>query len=114
MAIARITNTFGGNDPHVAHVVTGSILAALKGEAPVIRQSGKDSKGFLYVDDAVFGILTLAEKTAVNADLYGEAFNLSPDESICVADLIREICSVAGCDSDLAILKPSARFETEH
>jgi nucleoside-diphosphate-sugar epimerase len=66
------------------------------------------------VDDAVNGILRLAEKTASSADLYGEAFNFSPDEPIRVKDLIREISSIMGSDSDPEIQNPSAPFETEH
>ncbi len=34
VGIARMTNSYGGDDHHVAHIITGTILAALKNERP--------------------------------------------------------------------------------
>ena len=114
VAIARITNSFGGDDPHVTHIITGSIISALKREAPVIRQSGRDSKGYLYVEDTVNGLLTLAEQTALRAELHGEAFNFAPDRPIRTKDLVREIVSIVGEGVEPEILDPLADYEEEH
>ena len=114
VSIARITNSFGGDDPHASHIVTATILAALKGEPPVIKQSGRDLKGYLFVKDTVNGLLILAEKTAALPELHGEAFNLVPDEPITVLSLVRKINSLVGRNLEPEIRQPTADFEDEH
>ena len=95
LAIARITNTFGGEDPHSDHLVTGTLRSLLAGEAPVIRCSGKDVKGFLYLADTLRALRIIAERLDDEA-VVGEAFNLCPDEPISVLDLVRTMMRVAG------------------
>lgn len=114
VGIARITNSFGGDDPHTSHIITGSILSALKQENPVIKQSGKDVKGYLYVKDTVEGFLKLAEKIATSTEVYGESFNFVPDDSISVKDLVLEIINVVGTSVEPEIHAASAEYETEH
>ena len=96
VGIARMTNSFGGDDHHVAHIITGSILSVLRGERPVIKQSGRDRKGYLYIEDTVEGLLAVAERVAGSAELAGEAFNLVPDEAVTTLDLVRAIVAAAG------------------
>lgn len=114
VSIARITNSYGPDDPHETHIVTGSILSALKGEAPIIEQSGKDTKGYLYIEDTVNGIIMLAEQTATRPKLHGEAFNIVPDNTTSVRDLVHEIIALAGRDFGPTILNPAAAYEVEH
>ena len=64
VGIARMTNSYGGDDHHVAHIITATILSALKNERPVIKQSGKDRKGYLYIKDTAQGLLAVAEGVA--------------------------------------------------
>ena len=114
VSIARFTNSFGGNDPHLTHIVTSSIISTLNGGRPVISNSGDDSKGFLYVKDLVNGLLILAEKTAVRKELHGEAFNFSPDSPTSVKELVNEVISVTGRDIEPEILQPGADYGREH
>lgn len=113
VTIARITNSYGGDDPHSTHIVTASILDALKGDPPVIKQSGRDLKGYLYVKDTVNGLLVLAEQTTALPELSGEAFNLVPDEPISVLALVRKINSLVGLNLEPEISQPTAGFEDE-
>src|SRR5439155_14452220 len=61
IGIARITNTFGGRDHHKDHLVTATILAIVRGDAPAIRSSGRAVRGYMYVRDTVEAFLALAE-----------------------------------------------------
>ena len=79
----------------------------------MIKQSGRDVKGYLYVEDTAEGLLALAEGVASSAELRGEAFNLVPDQSVAVVDLVRTILSVAGKQVEPEILNPNAPFEKE-
>ena len=62
VGIARITNSYGGDDHHITHIVTATILSALKNESPIIKQSGRDRKGYSYIKDTVAGIMAIAEE----------------------------------------------------
>ena len=95
VAIARITNSFGGCDPHRAHIVTGTILSALQGKAPVIQGDGRSQKGYLYIRDTVGALLHLAERIG-SMDLAGEAFNFVPDKPVSVKELVDTILRLSG------------------
>lgn len=114
VGIARMTNSYGGDDHHVTHIITATILSALNGEPPVIKQSGRDVKGYLYIEDTAEGLLSVAEGVAGSPDLRGEAFNLVPNEAVTVIDLVRTILRVAGKEAEPTILSSSAPFEHEH
>jgi CDP-glucose 4,6-dehydratase len=114
VGIARMTNSFGGDDHHVAHIITATLLSALKNERPVIKQSGRDVKGYLYIEDTAEGLLAVAEGVAGNPQLQGEAFNLVPNEAIPVRDLVRTVLDVVGAKFEPEIQNPDAPFEVEH
>jgi CDP-glucose 4,6-dehydratase len=109
VGIARITNTFGGDDPHHSHIVTGTILSLLKGEPPVIRSSGRDSKGYLYVEDTVRGILAVAAGAAP-----GEAYNIVPDAPVTTRELVDLIVGIFCACTDVLVMNPPATFEVEY
>ncbi len=114
VGIARMTNSFGGDDHHVAHIITATLLSALKNERPVIKQSGRDVKGYLYIEDTAEGLLAVAEGLAGNSALQGEAFNLVPDKSVPVSELVRTVLDVVGAKVEPEVQNPDAPFEVEH
>jgi CDP-glucose 4,6-dehydratase len=114
VTIARLTNSFGGDDHHITHIVTGSILAALRGERPVIKGSGRDLKGYLYIKDTVEGLARIAEAAAASPHLRGAAFNLAPDEPISVTNLVKAIITAVGSKMEPDIREPEKPFEHEH
>lgn len=114
VGIARMTNSYGGDDHHVTHIITGTLLSALRSEQPVIKQSGRDRKGYLYIEDTAEGLLAVAESVAGSSELRGEAFNLVPNEAVTVIDLVQTILDLAGVKLAPQILNPDAPFEEEH
>jgi CDP-glucose 4,6-dehydratase len=114
VGIARMTNSYGGDDHHVAHIITAAILSSLKKEQPVIKQSGKDRKGYLYIKDTTEGLLAIAEGVAGSSELRGEAFNIVPNETVTVIDLVHAITAAAGVNLEPKILNPAAPHEEEH
>lgn len=114
VGIARMTNSYGGDDHHLAHIITATILSTLKNERPVIKQSGRDRKGYLYIKDTAEGLLAVAEGVAKNKDLRGEAFNLVPNEAVTVLDLVRTVLSSMGSKLEPEVLNPGAHCEEEH
>jgi CDP-glucose 4,6-dehydratase len=113
VGVARMTNSYGGDDHHAAHIITASIHSALRGERPVIKQSGRDRKGYLFVQDTAEGLLAVAEGTALRRELAGEAFNIVPNESHTVLELVRAVQHAVGTNFDPIIERPDAPFENE-
>jgi CDP-glucose 4,6-dehydratase len=92
---ARNVNSFGPADPHTTHIVTGTILSLLRGEAPVIRSDGSPVKAYLHARDTMTAYARLAEH-AGTPGVRGEAFNITPAEPIRVDELVRLLIRVAG------------------
>ena len=105
-AVIRNTNCFGPNDPHSSHIIPGTILSILVGEAPVIRSTGLVKKGYLYVDDVVDAYLLVAEKIYTGTTearlLRGKAFNVGAPP-ISSLDLVRLIMGVMGKSSEESV-----------
>jgi len=91
----RNVNSFGPGDPHTSHVVTGSVLALLRGEAPVIRSDGSPVKAYLHARDTMSAYVLLGEHAA-ETGVRGEAFNVTPAAPVKVLDLVRALIAVAG------------------
>jgi CDP-glucose 4,6-dehydratase len=91
---ARNVNSFGPGDPHTTHIVTGSILALLRGEAPVVRSDGSPVKAYLHASDTMEAYMLLAEH-AENPSVHGQAFNITPAVPVSVLDLVRTLIRVA-------------------
>ena len=91
----RSTNSYGGGDPHLSHIVTGSVISLLNDQPLVIRGDGSAVKAYLYAEDTMTAYMLLAEK-ATREGVRGEAFNVTPDEPISVLDLVKTIIKVSG------------------
>jgi CDP-glucose 4,6-dehydratase len=94
IAAARTANIFGPADPHLDHIIPGTLLMLLRGERPEIRSDGTPSKGYLHVSDIVQAYVLLGERAA-DPDVRGRAFNFHPDEPISVLELVRLMMKVA-------------------
>jgi CDP-glucose 4,6-dehydratase len=91
----RNVNSFGPGDPHLTHVVTGTILSLLRGEAPMIRSDGSPVKAYLHARDTMEAYKLLAEH-AGDPGVRGQAFNVTPEAPASVLDLVRTIIAVSG------------------
>jgi len=95
IGIARTANIFGPADPHLDHIVPGTLLALLRGERPEIRSDGSPAKGYLFVQDVISAYLLLGERSG-DPDVRGRAFNFHPDAPTGVLDFVRLMIDVAG------------------
>jgi GDP-L-fucose synthase len=94
-AIVRPVNTFGPHDnfdPKTALVVPALIGRALSGENPfVVWGDGSAVRDFLYVSDAVDGILLAFEKGVGKG-----AFNLGSGQGTAIRDLVTAVLRATG------------------
>jgi CDP-glucose 4,6-dehydratase len=66
----------------------------IRGERPVIRSDGTLQRDYLYVQDAVYAYMTLAE--CLDADeVKGQAFNFGMDKPTSVLKMVQAIVAVS-------------------
>ncbi len=93
VVVSRFANIYGPGDMNMSRVIPGTIVAALRDEAPIIRSDGTPIREFIYVDDVARGYLLLAERID---EVIGEAFNFGAGEAVQVLDLVNRIIRLAG------------------
>lgn len=101
VAITRCGNFYGGGDLNWNRIIPGTIRSVLDGKRPVIRSDGQMVRDYLYVEDAVAGYMTLAEKMDDMA-VRGQAFNLGMNDPKSVMEIVRAIIAI----SDYPDLEP--------
>jgi GDP-L-fucose synthase len=98
VAIVRPYNAYGPRDKfdleqaHVIPALINKVFNTKTGEIEVLG-SGKQTRSFLYVKDAVSGMLLSMEKYPV-----ADAVNLGSDEEITIEDLVKMIIKLSGRD----------------
>ncbi len=109
VTVSRCGNIFGPGDCNWARIVPGTIRSFLEGERPVIRSDGTLVRDYLYVQDAALAYLRLAEATARDSSLAGEAFNFSTETPITVLELVSMLARLVGTD-----LEPDVQATATH
>ncbi len=109
VAVTRFANLYGGGDLNWNRLIPGTMRSVLRGERPIVRSDGTFKRDYIYVRDAVYGYITLAEQLA-RPDVQGEAFNFGVSRPISVLEMIENIIAL----SDYADLEPIILDEVEH
>lgn len=106
VAVTRCGNFYGGGDLNWNRVVPGTIRSIIHGERPVVRSDGQFVRDYLYVEDAAWAYMLLAERLAADESLRGMAFNFSNETQLTVIDLVHRILERMG-----STLEPEVRCE---
>ena len=101
VCVTRCGNLFGGGDLNFTRAIPGVIRATQRGERFVMRSDGSCIRDYIYVRDAVYGHLLLAETMAANPTLRGDAFNFSLEVRLTVLELVEQVLTLMG-RTDLA------------
>ena len=91
VAIARCGNVYGGGDLNWSRIVPGTIRSLLRGERPIIRSNGHYVRDYIYVKDAVWGYLRLAECLLDDDQVRGAAFNFSYGKPLKVLEVVQAL-----------------------
>jgi CDP-glucose 4,6-dehydratase len=103
LALTRISNLYGGGDPHSARLVPSAIAAIRAGERPVIRSDGTPEREYLFVRDAVSAYLAVARSLDDPARA-GRAWNVGSGTPVSVRTLVERTIAAAGAE-----LEPDVR-----
>ncbi len=94
--VLRLPNIYGGGDLNWSRIIPGTIRSILCGERPVINSNGRFIRDYLFVEDAVAGLLLLAERLADTPSIQGQAFNISSETHMTVLALVERILRLTG------------------
>ncbi len=106
VCITRCGNLFGGGDLNFNRLIPSVIRSALFKQIPLIRSNGKHVRDFFYVEDAVIGIIELAQ-TIDKKPIAGEAFNFSNEDPLTVSEIATRILTRMNVPLSLKILNKS-------
>jgi CDP-glucose 4,6-dehydratase len=93
VAVTRFANVYGPGDLNLSRIIPGTIVSALRDQAPIIRSDGTPVREFVYVDDVARGYLLLAERIE---EARGEAFNFGTNEAAPMRELVERIIALTG------------------
>lgn len=110
VTVTRCGNLFGGGDLNWNRIVPGTIRAAVRGVAPVIRSDGSLVRDYFFVKDAVDAYIRLAEQSDRD-DVRGRAFNFSENRRFTVLEICRKTLEAAGRPDLVPVVQGIARHE---
>jgi len=87
--MSRCSNIYGGRDANILRAIPDFVTSLIDGKRPVIRGHGNHERDFMYVTDAVAGIILLAENIGKTN---GEAFNFGTGKPTKVRELAETVC----------------------
>ncbi|MBN1810357.1 MAG: GDP-mannose 4,6-dehydratase [Anaerolineae bacterium] len=94
VVVTRCANLYGGGDLNWNRIVPGTVRRLIRGERPIIRSDGTLQRDYLYVQDAVYAYVTLAE--CLDADeVRGQAFNFGMDKPTSALEMVQAIVAVS-------------------
>lgn len=103
--IVRPFNNYGQRQNYrgmLAGVIPLTAMRLLNGESPEIHGDGMQSRDFIYVHDTVDAVIKL-----YSVQQAGDTVNISTDNQISIAELVKLICAYYGYKGD--VLRKPAR-----
>lgn len=94
-ALVRSDNIYGGGDFNWQRLVPGAIRSLLRGEAPVIRSSGKLQRDYVYVEDAVAAYMAIAERLD-RPEVVGKLFRIATGSTASALDVLGHLVKLSG------------------
>lgn len=98
-AITRWSNTIGGRDANILRAVPDFVTSIHEGNPPTIRYSGNNIRDFIFVTDAVDGMLATVENQNVST---GEAFNLGTGRPTTIFNLANLLIKMMGFENKMS------------
>lgn len=106
--IVRLFNTVGPRQTgYYGMVIPRFVEQALKGESVTVYGSGKQSRCFLYVKDAVQAIRRLMEHPSA----VGQVFNIGSQEEVTIKALAEQIIQMTASSSRIVYVPYDAAYE---
>ena len=107
--IIRYFNVYGPRQ-RPAYVVSRSVHRALRGLAPEVYDSGRQTRCFTYIDDAIAG--TVLAASAPKAE--GDYFNIGNPRETTIGEVVALICELTGTAAPAVALDTAAAWGADY
>lgn len=114
ICITRFGNLFGEGDLNFNRLIPGTIRSVMRSEDPIIRSNGHFSRDYIYVKDAAYAYLLLAESMVHDNAICGEAFNFSYQSPLTVLEVVDKIMVAMGRQDLIPQVLGTAQNEIPH
>ena len=109
--IVRFFNVYGpGMSLNDGRLVPSVINALLHGGQVTVEGDGSQTRSLTYVDDAIAGLLAVANRAQILSNAW-DVFNIGNPEEVSVLDIVKRLVLRWGRDPELAIRYLPARQE---
>jgi UDP-glucose 4-epimerase len=107
-AVVRFSNAYGPRDPVGCYrsAVSNFVLQILLGVQPTLHFEGKATRDFIYVEDAVQGLLLVAS----HKDAVGGIFNICSGVGTSVKDVVKMIADIAKVKIEPLLIAASSGY----
>jgi CDP-glucose 4,6-dehydratase len=112
VGVTRCANLYGGGDLNWSRIVPGTMRSVIRGERPIIRSDGTFLREYLFVQDAVYAYLTLAEQLD-RPGVRGQPFNFGTDDPKSVLEIVQAIIAVSDHPELEAVVLADAPHEIQ-
>lgn len=106
VCITRCGNLFGGGDLNFNRLIPGVIRSVLFNEPFVLRSDGKHIRDFIYVEDAAYAVMKVAE-CMDKTKIIGQAFNFSNETPMTVLEMVKRVMKRMSSDLEIVIKNES-------
>ena len=103
ICVTRCGNLYGPGDLNYNRLIPGTIRSLERDEPIIIRSDGTAIRDYLFVKDAAFAYIDLAEEMITN-DLAGEAFNFSNELQLSVLDVVNKLIELMNVNTEPQIM----------
>ena len=111
VAITRCGNIYGPGDLNHRRLIPGVCADLIAGRPPQLRSTGAMSREWLYIDDAAAGTLAVLSAAPTRR---GEAFNLGGGQRATVAEIVTQLCALAGYTGPVPFAETDPAGEIPH
>ena len=109
-SISRWANTIGGRDANILRAAPDFITSIMNNRPATIRGNGRHIRDYMYVADAVDGILSLAEDSKISN---GQAFNFGTEKPTSVIEIAEMISKAMDSKSSTVVLNKPTEGEID-
>jgi len=96
IVVVRSGNIYGEADFHWSRLIPGVSRDLLMGQRPKIRSNGKLKRDYIYIDDAINGLILASASILKKEIKSGEVINFGSDKPYSVLEIVDQLAGLAG------------------
>lgn len=113
IVVVRSGNLYGGGDFHWDRLIPSTCRSLINNEHPMLRSSGKQIRDYIYIEDAIDGLLTIMQSYFSGKLSTGSSVNFGSDYPYSALNIVEKLVQISGRDLP-PIVMGTAKNELEY